>query len=213
MKILQQPQPPNSPPPAPRQPAPSPSEQKYTTQEDVYRGSAAALSSVAAKLSKNSRALGHAADAGGALGINHVAFHTAMGVASLGLGVIDVLQAREAFEKDDSVLGYLNVLGGISNAVGGTISLGEAWAPQPGLASYGALAMSVGVAADATEDLVEAARLQRPDFRPRAYVKFAGAGILLAGALSGDPTVQMVGNLVCVGGVVLHHTPGLLPQK
>lgn len=213
MKIVQQPQPPNSPPPAPRQRAQSPPEQKYTTQEDVYRGGVAALSSVAAKLSKNSRALGHAADASGALGINHVAFHTAMGVASLGLGTIDVLQARQAFQEGDKLLGYLNLVGGVSNAVGGTISLGEGWAPQTGLATYGALAMSVGVAADATEDLVEAARLQRPDFRPRAYVKFAGAGILLAGTLSGDPAVQMVGNLVCVGGVVLHHAPDFVLRK
>jgi hypothetical protein len=34
-----------------------------------------------------------------------------------------------------------------------------------------------------------------------------GAGLLLAGTVSGDPSLQLLGNLVCLGGLVLHYLP------
>lgn len=204
---LQPPNPASNHVPPARRPLQATPAQKYTVQEDVYRGSAAAIGSALAKIGKNSRALGHAADASGVLGINLVAFNAALGAAGLGLGAIDILQGRDHFEKGDKVLGCLNLVGGVSNSLGGLISLAEAFGPQPGLEGYGSVAMSFGMAADASEDFLEASRLRRPDFLPRAYVKMAGAGILLSGALIGDPSVQMIGNLVCVGGIVLHHAP------
>ncbi|MBT9581990.1 hypothetical protein IV102_01490 [bacterium] len=87
------------------------------------------------------------------------------------------------------------------------LGLGHLAHPSGLLADAGNVAQSVGIQADAVEDLVEARRLNRPDFLVSGSTKGVGAGLLLTGTLSGEPSLQMLGNLVCLGGLVLHYVP------
>ena len=173
-------------------------------QEDLYRSTAR---TVGVLLTRHSRALGHAADASASLSLGDSAFQATMGAASLALGVVDGVQAREAFKSGDRVMGTLNTLGCAANLVGGGLGLAHLAHPSGLLGEAGNVAQSVGVLADAAEDFVEARRLDRPDFLVRGSTKGVGAGLLLAGTLSGDPSLQMLGNLVCLGGLVLHYLP------
>lgn len=194
----------------PHEPERQPEQQSYTGQEDMYRGGLAGLSGVLGEIVENSRGLGHATDTTGLLNINNAVFNSVLGVASLGLATIDGLQARQAFSRGDNALGWINVVGGTAGVIGGGLNLAQAISPGLNVSEGGSLCMSVSVAADATEDLLEARRLGKPEYRVRALVKYSGAALVLAGALSGNPTVQLAGNALCLGGVVMHHAPKLL---
>ena len=185
---------------------------QHSGKEDAFRTASRGLASAAAQVARRSRGLGHLSDATGTLGLSHSAVHTGLAVASVGLGAIDGVQAYQAFKQGDRVMGWLNVGGAATNLVSGAISTGEALALSPQLAAWGAAAGSLGIACDAAEDFVDAQRA-RPEgpspawLRTRGSVKGVGAALMMAGAVSGDPGLQMLGNLVTLGGVVVHYLP------
>mgnify|MGYP000904818154 CR=1 FL=1 len=194
-------------PPLSRLPSRTLAHDNYSPQEDILRVGARTLGTLARQAAANSRTLSHVADATGTLGIQHTGFHVAMGAASLGLGAIDGVQAYHSFKEGDKVMASLNLGGGLSNLAGGAISLTQAFAPGLELGNLGAAATGGGVLFDAVEDFVDAKRLEKPELRQRGLVKSAGAGLLLAGAVTGNPALQILGNFVALGGVSLHYLP------
>ncbi len=184
----------------------------HSGKEDAFRAVSRGLATAAGRLARNSRGLGHLSDATGTLGLSHSAVHTGLAVASVGLGAVDGVQAYRAFQQGDRTMGWLNAGGAATNLIGGAISAGEAAGISSQLGVWGAVAGSLGVACDAAEDFVDAQRAQPEGpspgwLRTRGSVKGVGAALTIAGAISGEPTLQMLGNLVTLGGVVVHYIP------
>jgi len=193
----------------PQLPVAAPAHDTHQNQEDAYRGTARLVGSL---LSRHSRALGHAADATGSLSLTDSALQAGLGAASLALGVVDGIQSYQAYRSGDRVMGHLNLLGSTANLVGGGLGLAQAASSSPLLGELGTVAQSAGILADAAEDFVEARRLDRPQLLVRGSVKSGGAALMLAGMLTSNPSLQLLGNLVSLGGIVLHYTPVLDSQ-
>lgn len=193
----------------PRLPVAAPAHDRHQHHEDAYRGTARLVGSL---LSRHSRALGHAADATGSLSLTNTALQTTLGAASLALGVVDGMQSYQAYKAGDRVMGHLNCLGSAANLIGGGLGLAQVASSSPLLADLGTVAQSAGILADAAEDFVESQRLERPQLLVRGSVKSGGAALMLAGMLTSNPSLQLLGNLVSLGGIVLHYTPMLDSQ-
>lgn len=175
-------------------------------EEDFLRVTSRALGTAASRVLANSRTLNHLNDAADSLGAGGRALNAGLGIASLGLAAVDTYQARQAYQAGDKTMALLNLGGGLANLAGGAASLNDAFSGQTSL-PWGSLSMSASILFDAAEDFVEARRLDQPLLQTRGWVKSTGAGLMVAGTLSGNLPLQTLGNLVALGGIAMHYVP------